>query len=178
MRTLKTFLSVSLILFIWGCSMKSIPEEKAFETVEEMIAEARSLTEDLSTEEFHTLMNSDSAYILIDVRLPEEHKKGFIPGSISIPRGVIEFRINSEKVWDEEGMYVPEKNEMLVLYCKKSKRSALAALALEQLGYSNIKSISGGWLEWHTKYPEIKEDKIEAGVDLGVAEEEEDSGGC
>lgn len=163
---------------MWGCSMKSIPEEKAYENIDEMIAEARSLTDDLSIDDFHALMNSDSAYILIDVRLPEEHKKGFIPGSISIPRGVIEFRINSEKVWDEEGMYVPEKNEFLVLYCKKSKRSALAALALEQLGYTNIKSISGGWAEWTAKYPEIKEDKIEVGTEMNAAAEEEDSGGC
>lgn len=158
--------------------MKSIPEETVYESVDEMISEARSLTSDLSIEEFHSLMNSDSAYILIDVRLPEEHKKGFIPGSISIPRGVIEFRINSEKVWDEEGMYVPEKNEMLVLYCKKSKRGALAALALKQLGYTNVKNITGGWTDWHTNYPEIKEDKIEAGAPIGAAAEEEDSGGC
>lgn len=178
MKTIKVLLSITLIAFIWGCSMKSIPEEKAYDSVEEVIAEARSLTEELSLEEFHTLMNSDSAYILIDVRLPEEHKKGFIPGSVLIPRGVIEFRIASEKVWDEEGMYVPEKNEMLVLYCKKSKRSALAALALKQLGYTNVKNISGGWADWKIKYPEIKEDKIEAGAELGAAVEEEESGGC
>jgi len=158
--------------------MKSIPEEKNYESVDEMIAEARSLTADLSIDDFHDLMNSDSAYILIDVRLPEEHKKGFIPGSISIPRGVIEFRINSEKVWDEEGMYVPEKNEMLVLYCKKAKRSVLTSLKLKQLGYTNIKYIAGGWTDWHSKYPEIKEDKIEAGAEISAAAEEEDSGGC
>lgn len=163
---------------IWGCSMKSIPEEKVYESVDEMIEEARSLTSDMSIDDFHTLMNSDSAYILIDVRLPEEHKKGFIPGSISIPRGVIEFRIASEKVWDEEGMYVPEKNEMLVLYCKKSKRGALAALTLKQLGYTNVKNINGGWTAWHAKYPEIKEDKIEAGSQVSAAAEEEESGGC
>jgi rhodanese-related sulfurtransferase len=178
MKTIKVLLSITLIAFIWGCSMKSIPEEKAYDSVEEMITEARSLTEDLSIDDFHTLMNSDSAYILIDVRLPEEHKKGFIPGSVSIPRGVIEFRIASEKIWDEEGMYVPEKNEMLVLYCKKSKRGALAALALKQLGYTNVKNITGGWTDWKVKYPEIKEDKIEAGAELGAAAEEEDSGGC
>jgi len=178
MKTIKVFLSITLITFMWGCSMKPIPEEKTYENVDEMIAEAKALTSNLNIDEFHKLMNSDSAYILIDVRLPEEHKKGFIPGSISIPRGVIEFRINSEKVWDEEGMYVPEKNEMLILYCKKAKRSVLTALTLKQSGYTNVKYISGGWTDWHTKYPEIKEDKIEAGADLGVAIEEEDSGGC
>jgi len=178
MKTIKVLLSITLMTLIWGCSMKSIPEEKVYKNVDEMIAEARSLTSDMSVDDFHALMNSDSAYILIDVRLPEEHKKGFIPGSISIPRGVIEFRIANEKVWDEEGMYVPEKNEMLVLYCKKSKRGALAALALKQLGYTNVKNINGGWTDWHAKYPEIKEDKIEAGAQVSAAAEEEESGGC
>ena len=163
---------------MWGCSMKNKPESKHYESLDEMIAEARSMTSELSIDEFHKLMHGETPYILIDVRLPEEHKKGFIPGSISIPRGVIEFRIDNEKVWDEEGMYVPEKDEMLVLYCKKAKRGALAALALKQLGYSNVKNLSGGWTEWHTQYPELKEDKIEEGSDLGVAAEEEDSGGC
>ena len=178
MKTIKVLLSITLIAVVWGCSMKSIPEEKVYESVDEMIAEARSLTSDMSIDHFHDLMNSDTAYILIDVRLPEEHKKGFIPGSVSIPRGVIEFRIASEKVWDEEGMYVPEKNEMLVLYCKKSKRGALAALALQQLGYTNVKNINGGWTDWQAKYPEIKEDKIEDGAQVNAAAEEEDSGGC
>jgi len=178
MKTIKVLLAITLVSFIWGCSMKSIPEEKVYDSVDKMIEEARPLTAVLSNEAFHSLMNSDSAYILIDVRLPEEHKKGFIPGSISIPRGVMEFRINSEKVWDEEGMYVPEKNELLVLYCKKAKRSVLTALKLKQLGYTNIKYIAGGWTDWHLKYPEIKEDKIEAGAEMSVAAEEEDSGGC
>jgi len=178
MKTTKVLLSISLILFMWGCSMKNKPESKLYENLDEMVAEARSMTSTISIDDFHKLMQSETAYILIDVRLPEEHKKGFIPGSVSIPRGVLEFRIDSEKVWDEEGMYVPEKDEMLVLYCKKAKRSVFATRALKQLGYTNIKYLSGGWTEWHSQYPELKEDKIEEGADLGVAAEEEESGGC
>lgn len=178
MKTIKSILIFSLVLFLSGCSMKNKPEVKVYPNLDEMIAEARSNISEIGIKELNELMNSETPYILIDVRLPEEHDKGYIPGSISIPRGVIEFRINSEKVWDEEGMYVPEKDELLVLYCKKAKRGALAAVTLKQLGYTNVKNMAGGWTEWHAQYPEIMEDNIEEGGAVAVAAEEEDSGGC
>lgn len=161
-----------------GCNGNSSISVKSFESVDEMVNEVRKEITEISVADFHALMNSGDPYTLLDVRLPDEHDKGFIPGSVLIPRGVLEFRIASEKVWDEEGLYVPEKDELLVLYCKKSNRSPLAALCLKQLGYTNVKVITGGWHDWHQAYPDISEDNIEEGGMEYAGSAEEDSGGC
>ncbi len=177
MKTIKNLFFICLVALI-GCQTNESGSTKSYASVDEMVEDIKKDVSALTIEEFHKLMNGEEPYVLLDVRLPGEHDRGFIPGSVSIPRGVLEFRIGSEKVWDEEGLYVPEKEEMLILYCKKSNRSPLAALRLNQLGYKNVKVMTGGWIEWHKAYPEIMEDNIEEGGAVAVAAEEEDSGGC
>jgi rhodanese-related sulfurtransferase len=177
MKTIKTLFFICLITMI-GCQSNESNVGKTYANVDELVADVRNDISGLSVQEFNELMNSETLYTLLDIRLKEEHDRGYLPGSVSIPRGVLEFRIASEKVWDEEGLYVPEKDELLILYCKMSNRSPLAAARLKQLGYSNVKIINGGWKEWHTVYPEVMEDNIEEGGSVAVAAEEEDSGGC
>ena len=177
MKTIKALFFIGLIALV-GCQSNQNAGVKSYENIDALIEEVRKNVTEITAQEFHELMNSEEIFTLLDVRLPKEHDKGFIPGSVSIPRGVLEFRIASENVWDEEGLYVPEKDELLILYCKKSNRSPLAALRLQQLGYKNVKVINGGWHAWHQAYPEIKEDNIEEGGMEYAAAEEEDSGGC
>jgi molybdopterin/thiamine biosynthesis adenylyltransferase/rhodanese-related sulfurtransferase len=77
--------------------------------------------------------------VLIDVREKDEWMEGFIPGAQWIPRGFLELRIEDK---------VPEKSSALVLYCAGGTRSALAARSLEELGYSNVSSMAGGFSAW------------------------------
>jgi molybdopterin/thiamine biosynthesis adenylyltransferase/rhodanese-related sulfurtransferase len=77
--------------------------------------------------------------ILIDVREKDEYLEGFIPGARWIPRGFLELRIEDQ---------VPEKGADVILYCAGGVRSALAARALEDLGYTNVKSMAGGFTAW------------------------------
>src|SRR5260221_8281984 len=73
--------------------------------------------------------------ILIDVREKDEWNEGNIPGARWISRGFLEQRIEDQ---------VPEKSAEIVLYCAGGTRSALAARTLEELGYTNVKSMAGG----------------------------------
>jgi molybdopterin/thiamine biosynthesis adenylyltransferase/rhodanese-related sulfurtransferase len=77
--------------------------------------------------------------ILIDVREKDEWTEGFIPGARWISRGFLEQRIEDQ---------VPEKSSEIVLYCAGGTRSALAARSLEELGYTNVKSMAGGFSAW------------------------------
>jgi len=77
--------------------------------------------------------------ILIDVREKDEWTEGYIPGARWIPRGFLELRIEDQ---------VPEKSSEVVLYCAGGTRSALGARALEELGYTNVKSMAGGFTAW------------------------------
>ena len=77
--------------------------------------------------------------IVIDVREKDEWVEGSIPGARWIPRGFLELRIEDQ---------VPEKSSEIVLYCAGGTRSALAARALGELGYTNVKSLAGGFSAW------------------------------
>ncbi len=77
--------------------------------------------------------------ILIDVREKDEWTEGFIPGARWISRGYLEQRIEDQ---------VPEKSSEIILYCAGGTRSALAAESLAVLGYTNVKSMAGGFSAW------------------------------
>jgi rhodanese-related sulfurtransferase len=78
-------------------------------------------------------------HILIDVREDNEWTAGHAAGSVHLGKGIIERDIEAK---------VPDKNAMLVLYCGGGFRSALAADALRQMGYTNAISLDGGWRAW------------------------------
>lgn len=81
------------------------------------------------------------ADVVIDVREPDEFREGHIDGALNIPRGVLEFKLSSTPELGARDLSV-------VLYCKTSGRAALAAAALQEMGYMNVKSIGGGFDAW------------------------------
>src|SRR4051795_13743940 len=83
--------------------------------------------------------------VLIDVREKDEWTEGYIPGARWISRGFLELRIEDQ---------VPERSSEIILYCAGGTRSALAARSLEELGYTNVKSMAGGFTAWkRATYP-------------------------
>jgi sulfur-carrier protein adenylyltransferase/sulfurtransferase len=75
----------------------------------------------------------------IDVREPDEVEQGLIPGAVAIPRGFLEARIEET---------VRDRDTPVVLYCAGGARSAFAAQSLQQLGYTNVVSLAGGFGAW------------------------------
>jgi molybdopterin/thiamine biosynthesis adenylyltransferase/rhodanese-related sulfurtransferase len=76
---------------------------------------------------------------LIDVREQDEYVQGYIPSATWIPRGFLEPRIEDA---------VPDRDKPIILYCAGGTRSALAARSLVELGYTNVKSMAGGFAAW------------------------------
>ncbi len=79
-----------------------------------------------------------AADVLIDVREADEYREGHINGALNIPRGVLEFKLSATPELAARDMNI-------VLYCKTSGRAALAAVALQDMGYLQVKSIAGGF---------------------------------
>jgi molybdopterin/thiamine biosynthesis adenylyltransferase/rhodanese-related sulfurtransferase len=88
---------------------------------------------------------------LIDVRESEEVARGLIPGAKHVPRGHLESRI--------EGA-VPDRSQHVVLYCASGNRSALAAKTLEELGYENVESMTGGYTLWKDRGYKVEVPKV------------------
>jgi sulfur-carrier protein adenylyltransferase/sulfurtransferase len=76
---------------------------------------------------------------LLDVREPDENEQGAIPGSIHLPRGHLEFQIEGR---------IPDKNAPVVIYCAAGNRSAFAAATMQELGYTDVSSMIGGFNRW------------------------------
>lgn len=78
---------------------------------------------------------------IIDVREPGEYAAGCLPGALNIPRGVLEFKIDSFPQFKDD------KESSILVYCQTGGRSALAAEALQKLGYKPL-SLAGGFAAW------------------------------
>lgn len=128
-----------------------------FNSTEEMVEDAMKRVKMMESEELHGLMENFEIYTLIDVRQELEHYYGFIPGTVNIPRGSLEFNIGNPEFWDATGLYEPEKDELIILYCLRGQRSILAAEALHRLGYTNVRVLKEGWKAWELAYPDIYE---------------------
>ena len=92
----------------------------------------------ISGAEAKALMDSESGYIIIDARTQSEYDEGHIPGAILIPEYEIADRAEKE---------LPDKDQLILVYCRSGRRSKIAAEELVKLGYANVKEF-GGTLDW------------------------------
>lgn len=92
----------------------------------------------ITAEEAKSIMDSQDGYIILDVRAQEEYDEGHIPGAVVIPHTEVEARAEAE---------LPDKEQVILVYCRSGRRSKLAAQALADLGYTNVKEF-GGILDW------------------------------
>ena len=92
----------------------------------------------ISGAEAKALMDSESGYIIIDARTQEEYDEGHIPGAILIPEYEIADRAEKE---------LPDKDQLILVYCRSGRRSKIAAEELVKLGYTNVKEF-GGIIDW------------------------------
>lgn len=100
--------------------------------------------EQISGAEAKALMDSESGYIIIDARTQEEYDQGHIPGAILIPEYEIADRAEKE---------LPDKDQLILVYCRSGRRSKIAAEELVKLGYTNVKEF-GGIIDW--EYETVK----------------------
>ena len=108
-------------------------------TAHDLVAAAKSRVHEIPLEEAEQALRA--ADVLIDVRETDEYQAGHIPGAIHASRGMLEFKLSS----------APQLNARdlkFVLYCKTSGRAALAACAMQDMGYLNVQSLAGGFDAW------------------------------
>ncbi|HEY8590533.1 MAG TPA: molybdopterin-synthase adenylyltransferase MoeB [Naasia sp.] len=88
----------------------------------------------------------DQGVAIVDVRESEEWDSGHLPGASHVPRGYLESRIDGA---------VPDRDQPVVLYCASGTRSALAAKTLGDLGFSDVRSMTGGYVLWKDRGYEV-----------------------
>jgi rhodanese-related sulfurtransferase len=114
-------------------------------TAADMVAEAKTKVSNLSVDEVAAEMEQGDV-LLVDLREPNElEENGRIPGSTWVPRGMLEFRADPASPYHQEGF---DPDRRVILHCAAGGRSALAAAALQDMGYTNVAHLDGGITAW------------------------------
>ena len=92
----------------------------------------------INMEEAAAMMETESDYVILDVRTPEEFKERHIPDAINVP---------NESIGSGEIPQLPDKNQLIMVYCRSGNRSKQASEKLVKLGYSNVVEF-GGINDW------------------------------
>ena len=101
--------------------------------------------EQITAEQAKTIMDTEKDYIIIDARTEEEFAEGHIENAILIPEYEIKDRAEKE---------LPDKEQLILVYCRSGRRSKIASEELVKLGYTNVKEF-GGIIDW--PYEIVKE---------------------
>jgi rhodanese-related sulfurtransferase len=104
-----------------------------------LVADAKTRVRETTAEDVRRRQLAGERFTLVDVREDSEWAKGHAAGAVHLGKGVIER--------DVEGAF-PDRDAELVLYCGGGYRSALAADALQKMGYRRVISMDGGWRRW------------------------------
>ncbi|MHB8378785.1 MAG: molybdopterin-synthase adenylyltransferase MoeB [Acidimicrobiales bacterium] len=102
----------------------------------DLLNAAKAEIREVDPQEVATHLNE---YTLLDVREPDEFEQGAIPGAVHVPRGQLEFSVEGR---------LHDKSAPVAVYCAGGTRSAFAAKTLQDLGYSDVVSIIGGFNKW------------------------------
>lgn len=114
----------------------------------DLVRAALATVEEVSPGELRRLLDRpDRGGIeILDVREPDEYAAGHLPGARSYPRGFLEVRADLEH--PKRDPWLADRSRRLVLYCGGGHRSALAARALQQMGFTDVRSLAEGWTGW------------------------------
>lgn len=136
-------ISLAVLLSACGDNTKNTTEKEigaaSTEVNDDMINKEQTNTySQISMDEAVAMMAEESDYIILDVRRPDEFAEGHIPGAINVA---------NESIGTAEIPELPEKEQLIMVYCRSGRRSKEAAAKLVKLGYTNIVEF-GGILDW------------------------------
>jgi len=114
-----------------------------------VVDDAKTRIREASVEETRKALQTRSARV-IDVREDHEWNEAHIKGAEHLGKGIIERDIEK---------FAPDKSSNLILYCGGGYRAALAADSLQRMGYTNVRSMAGGWRAWIADDGPIEESK-------------------
>jgi len=120
--------------------------ETLMKTVKTMLAEAEAEVPRINPEEAKGLVGRPDV-LFLDVREPAEvAASGKVPGALAIPRGLVEFRADSESALHDAAF---DRAKTVIAYCASGGRSALVGKTLKEMGYGNVRNLGGfkGWLD-------------------------------
>lgn len=119
-------------------------------TLGDFVAAARAVIVEITPDELDCRLEDHDDILLIDVREPDEYRRGHIAGAILVPRGTLEGAADPGYKYRVEAL-CHDRDRLLVVYCESGGRSALAAVVLQQMGFSRVMNLAGGTVLWEAE---------------------------
>ena len=120
----KLVLILMTMLLLTGCGQAAEKQEAIYMNI--------------TAQQAKELMDTQEGYVILDTRAQEEYDEGHIPGAILIPH---------DEIMEKAEAVLTDKDQLILVYCRSGRRSKIAAEALVDLGYTNIREF-GGILDW------------------------------
>jgi rhodanese-related sulfurtransferase len=108
-------------------------------TLNQFAQEALTRVHSIRPDKVQWLIHHGEPVVLLDVRQGEEYRRGHLPGALLIPRGILEGQVPA---------LVQDADADVITYCGSGRRAALAADVLQQMGYTRVRCMEGGYREW------------------------------
>lgn len=124
--------------------------------MKQLLSEARGRIQEIDTESTAAEISTRPDTLLLDVREGEEFAGGRIPGSLLIPRGLLEPKAAADSPARDSQLGDPARP--IIVYCGSGARSALAAVTLQELGFRNVRSMAGGFQAWSQEERPVERD--------------------
>ena len=117
-------------------------------SLQDLVRAALKDVEEIAPDEARRILEAPGreGWFFVDVREGDEFSAGRIPGARNHPRGFLEVRADLEH--PKRDSWFEDRSRKLVLYCGGGHRSALAAQALQQMGFTTVVSMAEGWTGW------------------------------
>lgn len=112
----------------------------------DLYSEAKARIREVSPRDVKAMQERGEHFTLLDVRDQNEVNLGKVPGAIHISRGTLEGKVEAA---------VP-RDANVVIYCAGGNRSALAAVTMQEMGYKNVSSMSGGFRDWSAEIGDVE----------------------
>ena len=136
-------LTVVFLLSDFGLAEEAVPPVPP--NVKKMVGEAKASLKSIDMETLKAAIDNKEGIPIIDVRVPKEYAEGHVPGSINIPRGLVEFF-----VWGKVVGYPEETDtsKKIYVYCNRGFRAVLATKSLQDLGLTNVHFVDMQLAKW------------------------------
>lgn len=142
MKKVLCIISVSFCIMLTACgndsSIEIIGGADGPTSIEAREKGEKAMYEQITAETVKKIMDSGEEHIILDTREQDEFDEGHIPGAILIPYTEIENKAEE---------MLPDKDKLILVYCRSGRRSKIAAESLSKLGYTNVKEF-GGIIDW------------------------------
>lgn len=118
-------------------------------SLKDLVADAKSRIREISVADAAEAIKKNPDTLVLDVREPAEWAEGHLPGALLVPRGMLEAKADLEYANREPRL--ADRSQPIIVHCASAARSAMAADVLQQMGFTNVRSLAGGIVAWKEK---------------------------